>query len=62
MKNLVYLPQPDITTYELALVLKVLTYFTLPLQMQTEGMLFSVYESLPPEAKRHFQIKENPLK
>ena len=61
MKQLVYLPQPDITTYELALVLKLLTYFTLPSQMQTEGMLFEVCNSLPLNAQRHFQIEESKL-
>lgn len=56
MKTLKYLPKEDITTYELALVLKLLTYFTLPLAMQTEGLLFEVYDSLPAEAQRHFEV------
>jgi len=60
MKRLVYSPQPDITIYELALVLKVFTYGTLPTELKTDAILFSIYEELPAEAKRHFKVVEDP--
>jgi hypothetical protein len=56
MKKLVYKPKPDITLYELALVLKVFTYGTLPNELKTDTMLLNIYESLPEEAQRHFII------
>jgi len=55
-KKLVYSPQPDITIYELALVLKVFTYGTLPTELKTDEMLLSIYDDLPLEAKRHFRL------
>lgn len=60
MKRLVYTPTPDITIYELALVLKVFTYGTLPAELKTDAILFSIYEGLPAEAKRHFKVVETP--
>ena len=60
MKRLIYAPQKDITLYELALVLKVFTYGTLPAGLKTDEVLFSIYEGLPPEAKRHFKVREDP--
>ena len=62
MKRLIYSPQPDITIYELALVLKVFTYGTLPSQLKTDEMLFAIYNGLPPEAKRHFRVEEEDSK
>jgi len=59
-QSLIYSPGKDITTYELALVLKVFTYGTLPSQMKTDEMLFRIYNELPPEAKRHFKLVEQP--
>lgn len=59
MKRLTYSPQPDITIYELALVLKVFTYGTLPSELKTDEVLFAIYSDLPPEAKRHFKIIES---
>lgn len=58
MKRLVYIPQKDITLYELALVLKVFTCFTLPADLAAANLI-AVYNGLPPEAKRHFTIKED---
>lgn len=58
MKKLIYSPKPDITLYELALVLKIFTYGTLPSQLKTNEVLFAIYESLPKEAQRHFTIKD----
>jgi hypothetical protein len=58
IKQIIYSPRPDITIYELALVLKIFTFGTLPNELKTMSMLISIYESLPQEAKRHFQIIE----
>ena len=49
MKRLIYIPQPDITLYELAQVLKVFTYGTLPMQLKTDAILFKIYDTLTPE-------------
>lgn len=60
MKRIVYAPLPDISIYELALVLKVFTYGTLPAELKTDEVLFHIYNDLPPEAKRHFKVLETP--
>lgn len=57
MPQLVYIPKKDITIYELSLILKVFTYGTLPPELKTSDVLFSIYNDLPLEAKRHFEIK-----
>lgn len=57
-KQIIYSPQPDITIYELALVLKIFTFGTFPNEFKTFPILFGIYESLPPEAQRHFKIIE----
>lgn len=56
--KIIYVPKEDITLYELALVLKMFTFGTLPDELKTMPMLINIYESLPPEAKRHFKIIE----
>lgn len=56
--KIIYTPKEDITLYELALVLKLFTFGTLPNELKTMSMLIGIYESLPPEAKRHFKINE----
>ena len=61
-QRIVYSPQPDITIYELALVLKVFTYGTLPSELKTDEMLLAIYEGLPTEAKRHFKLMDLPTK
>ena len=62
MKRLLYTPQKDITIYELALVLKVFTYGTLPAELKTDEVLFAIYDQLPSEAKRHFKLLDSPIK
>jgi hypothetical protein len=57
--KLIYTPKEDITVYELALLLKIFTFGTLPTELRTVPMLFEIYNSLPPQAKRHFQVIEN---
>lgn len=54
--KLLYTPKEDITLYELALVLKIFTFGTLPPELKTMEMLIGIYESLPLQAKRHFTL------
>lgn len=56
MKHLIYSPQPNATPDEIMQVLKVFTVYTLP--NVDERTVMTVYDSLSPEAKRHFTIKE----
>jgi len=59
-KDLIYAPQPNATADEVMQVLKLFAYTTyLPTRKSHEGMM-KVYETLPPEAKRHFKVKETP--
>ena len=58
MNRLIYEPQPNATPDEVMQVLKVFTVATMPAFYQTNKLLMDVYEALPPEAKRHFKIKE----
>ena len=60
MKTLIYAPQTNATADEVLQVLKVFTVTTLPQGMGTHELLMGVYETLPPEAKRHFKVKEDP--
>jgi hypothetical protein len=57
--KIIYAPKEDITLYELALVLKMFTFGTLPAELKTMPVLFGIYESLPDNAKRHFTITED---
>lgn len=54
--KLIYTPKEDITLYELALVLKMFTFGTLPSELKTMPMLIGIYKSLPPQAQRHFTL------
>ena len=45
-QELIWDPQPDITTYELALCIPLFT---------SQGRLHQFYTQLPPEAQRHWQ-------
>jgi hypothetical protein len=45
-QELIWDPQPDITTYELALCIPLFT---------SRGRLHQFYTQLPPEAQRHWQ-------
>lgn len=56
--KIIYTPKEDITLYELALVLKIFTFGTLPSELKTMPMLIGIYNSLPSEAKRHFTLIE----
>jgi hypothetical protein len=62
MKQLIYSPQPNATPDEVMQVLRVFTHSSLPPNLKTNKALFSIYEALPPEAKRHFKIKDNELR
>lgn len=57
-QQLIYAPQPNATPDEVLQVLKVFTYGTLPTYLKTDDVLFSIYNALPDNAKRHFKIKE----
>lgn len=57
-RPLIYSPQPNATPDEVLQVLKVFTFASLPQSMQTNDVLHGIYDSLPPEAKRHFKVKE----
>lgn len=48
-KRYQYRPQPDITVYELALILPIFAM---------KGDVVTYIDSLPPEAKRHFVASE----
>lgn len=54
--KIIYTPKEDITIYELALVLKMFTFFTLPEDMKNTKILSDIYNTLPDNAKRHFTI------
>ena len=49
----VYKPLPDITVYELAVIIPVFTSVTM-----IGSNVNEIIESLPDEARRHFEVKE----
>ena len=70
MKHLIYSPQSNATPDEVLQVLKVFTVCTLPpsyswmdknenRECRRGDLMFQVYDTLPPEAKRHFKVKED---
>jgi len=48
-----YQPQPDITTYELSLCMYLLMVQAWNRSLRDEQ---TIYDQLPPEAQRHFQV------
>ena len=60
MKHLIYAPQPNATPDEVLQVLKVFSVQTLPESLRNGESLMSIYNTLPPEAQRHFKIVETP--
>lgn len=57
-RKLIYEPQQNATPDEVLQVLKVFTFATYPKHMQTNELLFSLYDTLPPNAQRHFRVVE----
>lgn len=51
-RSFVYAPLPDITAYELSLLLEIVMTSVM------HGDLEKAYERLPPEAQRHLQVCE----
>ena len=57
-KRVQFVPQQDITAYELALAVKVIFGFVLGNGPKIESIR-DAFEKLPPEAKRHFKVTEH---
>lgn len=57
-KDLIYSPQPNATPDEVMQVLKLFAYTTYPPSHKSQDGMFAIYDTLPPEAKRHFKVKE----
>lgn len=56
MKKLIFSPQDNATPDEIMQVLKVFTVPSMP--NANNELLIGVYNTLPPEAKRHFKLVE----
>lgn len=54
MNKLIFSPQDNATPDEIMQVLKVFTVPSMP--NANNELLLGVYETLPPEAKRHFKL------
>ncbi len=57
-RHIIYAPQPNATADEVMQVLKIFTVTSLPDTIDKEKVMFSLYDTLPDSAKRHFKIKE----
>lgn len=52
-RSFIYEPQKDITAYELALLMPMIVNVAIPY-----GQYAAEYDRLPPEAKRHWVVKQ----
>jgi hypothetical protein len=59
-RTIIYDPQFPVSAEELAHVLKVFTFTSYPAYLRNDKTLFKIYDDLPPEAKRHFKVNEEP--
>ena len=57
-RELIYSPQPNATPDEVMQVLKLFAYTTHPPSVKSHEGMFAIFDTLPPEAKRHFKVKE----
>lgn len=55
---LIFSPQPNATADEIMEILKLFVFQTYPAELRTEENLTVLYNKLPKEAQRHFQLKD----
>jgi hypothetical protein len=55
---LIYSPQDDNTPQELAEILRLVVFHTYPPELKTQENLTALFNKLPPNAQRHFQIQD----
>ncbi len=62
MKNpnqvLIFSPQPNATADEVMEVLKLVMFQTYPAELRTEENLTTLFNKLPANVQRHFQVKD----
>ena len=54
---LIFDPKPGATPDEVMDVLKLFTFQSYPTELKTRDNMLILFDSLPPRAKRHFQVK-----
>ena len=54
---LIFDPQPGATSDEVMDVLKLFTFQTYPIELKTHENMLTLFDTLSPRAKRHFQVK-----
>lgn len=54
----IFSPQKGATADEVMQVLKLLAFQTYPPELKTETNFTVLFNKLPPEAQRHFQLKD----
>lgn len=54
---LIYSPKPDVTAQELSEILRLTMFNTYPPELRTSENLTAIFNQLPENAQRHFQIK-----
>jgi hypothetical protein len=55
---LVFSPQPNATADEVMEVLKLVMFQSYPAELRTEENLTALYNKLPTNVQRHFQVKD----
>jgi hypothetical protein len=54
---LIFDPKPGATPDEVMDVLKLFTFQTYPAELKTRENMLTLFDTLSPRAKRHFQVK-----
>lgn len=57
-QQLIYNPKSDITVQEIAEILRLLAFHTYPPELKTQENLTALFNQLPTEAQRHFELKD----
>ena len=55
---LIFDPKPGATPDEVMDVLKLFTFQTYPTELKTRANMLTLFDTLSPRAKRHFQVKQ----
>jgi len=57
---LIFDPKPKATADEVMQVLRMFVFLTYLPELRTKENMLAFFDQLPPEAKRHFRVDENP--
>lgn len=57
---LIFEPQPNASPDEVMQVLRMFVFQSYPPELRTKEKMLSLFDQLPPDAKRHFKVQSPP--